>query len=38
MNLCYRKRGIKAFKLADVDISPNTDPFKFWTSESEYIK
>ncbi len=24
--------------LADVDISPNPDPFNFWTSESEYIK
>ena len=24
--------------LAYVDISPNPDPFNFWTSESEYIK
>ncbi len=24
--------------LADVDISPNPNPFNFWTSESEYIK
>ncbi len=23
--------------MADVDISPNPDPFNFWTSESEYI-
>ncbi len=24
--------------LADVDISPNPNPFNFWTSEYEYIK
>ncbi len=24
--------------LADVDISPNPNPFNFWTAESEYIK
>ena len=24
--------------LADVDISLNSNPFNFWTSESEYIK
>ncbi len=24
--------------MADVDISPNPDPFICWTSESEYIK
>ncbi len=24
--------------MADVDISPNPNPFNFWTSESEYIK
>ncbi len=25
-------------KEADVDISPNPNPFNFWTAESEYIK
>ncbi len=25
-------------ELADVDISPNPNPFNFWTAESEYIK
>ena len=28
----------RAQDLADVDISPNLNPFNFWTSESEYIK
>ncbi len=36
----YKNFPSNAWKelLADVDISPNPNPFNFWTAEYEYIK